>query len=880
MADYYNTSAGSADLRMIGLDGVGTPFGFFHREVPGYQPGFPVYLDIAATRNNLGNMIQYIKDGLYIDHMTRSISAQAVTYNANLKQLANVMVIFSFTDAGSIEVSHKVTNMNVKWYTEWSDTNGDGVNDGTAQLILEVMLALMFVYAASLELAEIAGTIWDEMSVFRGLRLHFSNFWNILDAANIGLQLASVSIWIGYQATRRAELAPLLRYDVYDNPAQPAANFLMPHKRSSGVVDDALDANATGLGGALAADAEHRWQLPTDEDGLRLLGESMTTIQHLSDLLTLYFFVSGVSLLLMVARSLKMVDFQRHLDLTVRTLSRSSLDLVHFLIIFFITLGMSTMVGHLMLGPNEEALSNLDLGFNFHFELMLGSSIDILAKLFADRTIVRSDVEYFALCIYSFGVPIFLLFVLLNLILGIVGDAFGEEKENLGELSEPTLIEDFLLALSYRYGRFMGRHPSFDALIRTLKAARKSSPPQSIDVLASALGAKPRPGVGDAVAEGTFRVRSSKAGPVTESSADVPVKLGSLAFRKNTPEASARARVRWALVRNKGIKSNVLLKAMGVNMNELRTKGPAEHLEMAKEKGFGVLVDVLGTTKDVDSDSDSSVDEEVKARRHKQHVLRGTAKPSAWSAIKSHMVPPKVNKPGSEWQTLMDDTWSEFMTGIKARNTLNREANMFRIKDWHYTEEEVTEWLLDADLEARRAGYFGNRPPAKKVIQRIVDSICENKVQQFGAADSDEEKEQEEMDELIEAARDIKATAVAKTQRFIRREMGWQNQTIAWQNAVTDATRNMEEELMMTYQTMEDLAKRGGGDDTTVMDPAMRERMWATMQAKQALREALQNTPGAGRGGAAHPDGDDDDARRETRASRNPPPTRRKPARL
>ena len=272
VADYYNTSAGSADLRMIGLDGVGTPFGFFHREVPGYQPGFPVYLDIAATRNNLGNMIQYIKDGLYIDHMTRSISAQAVTYNANLKQLANVMVIFSFTDAGSIEVSHKVTNMNVKWYTEWSDTNGDGVNDGTAQLILEVMLALMFVYAASLELAEIAGTIWDEMSVFRGLRLHFSNFWNILDAANIGLQLASVSIWIGYQATRRAELARCFDTTSTTIPAQPAANFLMPHKRSSGVVDDALDANATGLGGALAADAEHRWQLPTDEDGLRLLG--------------------------------------------------------------------------------------------------------------------------------------------------------------------------------------------------------------------------------------------------------------------------------------------------------------------------------------------------------------------------------------------------------------------------------------------------------------------------------------------------------------------------------------------------------------------------------------------------------------------------------
>ena len=49
-----------------------------------------------------------------------------------------------------------------------------------------------------------------------------------------------------------------------------------------------------------------------------------------------------------------MVDFQRHLDLTVRTLSRSSLDLVHFLIIFFITLGLSTMVGHLMLGRTRR----------------------------------------------------------------------------------------------------------------------------------------------------------------------------------------------------------------------------------------------------------------------------------------------------------------------------------------------------------------------------------------------------------------------------------------------------------------------------------------------------------------------------------------------
>ena len=304
-------------------------------------------------------------------------------------------------------------------------------------------------------------------------------------------------------------------------------------------------------------------------------------------------------------------------------------------------------------------------------------------------------------------------------------------------------------------------------------------------------------------------------------------------------------------MRAKAVKSNIVLKAMGVNMNELRKQDPAQQLAMAREKGFDAFVDVLTTTQDVDSDSDSSVDEEVKARRHKQNVLRGTAKPSAWSAIKEHSVAPKVSKPGSQWQTLMDDTWSEFMTTIKARQESKSEAKMFRIKDALYTEEEVTEWLLDADLEARRNGYFGMPPPSKRVIKRIVRSIVDSKVQQFDAADSDEEEEQDEQDEIVEAARDIKAAAVGKMQRFVRREMGWQNQTIAWQKSVTEAVARMEEELVMTHQVMTDLAKRGGGDAGAASDPAVRERMWATMQAKQALREALQNTPSAGRGGAA-----------------------------
>ena len=226
--DYYNTSQNAGEMRAVSdPTAVGTPYGFTYREVPGYPDGFPVFLDIASTRNNLGNMLQYLKEGLYFDSMTRSVTAQAVTYNANLKQLANVVVMFNFTDAGAIDVTHKVNNMNIAWYTEFNDANGDGVNDGSVQLGCEIILAMMFAYAAMLELSELIGAMWDESSFVRGCALHFSNLWNIVDAANIALQLMSISTWISYQALRRSKLAPLLRYDVYGKYF-PITTFRLP----------------------------------------------------------------------------------------------------------------------------------------------------------------------------------------------------------------------------------------------------------------------------------------------------------------------------------------------------------------------------------------------------------------------------------------------------------------------------------------------------------------------------------------------------------------------------------------------------------------------------------------------------------------------------
>ena len=79
------------------------------------RDGFPAYLDIAASREQAANFINFLQGGLFFDQYTREVITQVVTYNANLQQLANIRVNFVYNDAGYITVTSSVRNMNVKW---------------------------------------------------------------------------------------------------------------------------------------------------------------------------------------------------------------------------------------------------------------------------------------------------------------------------------------------------------------------------------------------------------------------------------------------------------------------------------------------------------------------------------------------------------------------------------------------------------------------------------------------------------------------------------------------------------------------------------------------------------------------------------------------
>lgn len=82
----------------------GVPFAFRHRPLAGLGPGFPVWLDINLSQDGAQTWAAWLREGLLLDERSRSLTARMVTYNAELRVFAAVLVSFDFTDGGAIKV--------------------------------------------------------------------------------------------------------------------------------------------------------------------------------------------------------------------------------------------------------------------------------------------------------------------------------------------------------------------------------------------------------------------------------------------------------------------------------------------------------------------------------------------------------------------------------------------------------------------------------------------------------------------------------------------------------------------------------------------------------------------------------------------------------
>eukprot|EP00892_Ulva_mutabilis_P009580 jgi/Ulvmu1/6995/UM033_0053.1 len=109
------------------------PFGFFHHPLSDKPDGFPVWFDINLSEDQAQYWYRYLEEGLMLDVLTKEMTAEMVTYNAELRMFSSVFVRFRFTDGGAIAVTYKLHTIRVELYSDSRDF---------MRLFLEILFAI------------------------------------------------------------------------------------------------------------------------------------------------------------------------------------------------------------------------------------------------------------------------------------------------------------------------------------------------------------------------------------------------------------------------------------------------------------------------------------------------------------------------------------------------------------------------------------------------------------------------------------------------------------------------------------------------------------------------------------------------------------------
>jgi len=377
------------------LNSKGLPYGFFVDQTsglgsaPDYKDDFPIYFDIDFSQQKALQMLQYIRDGFYLDKQTKVLSVRMLTYNPMFDMYTYIRIEWKFQDGGLIRMRYQIQSIDIyKYGTGTSHQAFDNGNDGMNHFrtVLEVFLWLFALYYFAVELQEMYTL---------GLKLYFESIWNWLDLANFWVQLGAQVIWLHNSLVLLPNYKHTARWDVHPNPSRPAR--MMELNQTFAKVLSAFDT----------------------------FGDAISNIDF-------FILLNSVSVLLMILRVLKILHFQPRMGLVTRTIQRAFVDLAHFTFLFFFVTTGYAIVGHLTFGSEIYEFSNVGLAFETCMHFLLG---ELHVKDDLDHLSNKGTVSLF---FWSFILIVF--FILINVLLAIIVDAYVEVKESATGSS--TMLQD------------------------------------------------------------------------------------------------------------------------------------------------------------------------------------------------------------------------------------------------------------------------------------------------------------------------------------------------------------------------------------------------------------------------------------------------------
>eukprot|EP00898_Chlorokybus_atmophyticus_P004262 jgi/Chlat1/4837/Chrsp31S04872 len=377
----YNSSAVDERTRFYSdseVNNRGVPYGFFPSKVKGYEDGFPVFIDINLSQQRAEDMFSYLQDGFFIDIWTKAVVVQFVTYNGDLDYFSSLRLKFAMVKGGFIQVLYSVQTVSVELYK---------TSIQRFRLCLELLYLMCVVFGVYSEAHELIQSKRKKGSYLA----YLNNFWNYIDCCSIMLQITGIVLWVVMVADGARTFSTGIRYNVYE----PVTIY-----------------SATQPPRAL--------QLVDNGAGLKQVADVFAAVHNLINMQQAYMFFNGINIILMIARVIKLMDFQPRMGLITRTLSRAAYELFHFFFLASIVFVSYGTLAYLAFGHLIFEFSTLGRSLVTCFELLLGR-IEINEDL-----MLLNGFELALSQIFFWTFEIIVFMILLNFLLAILIDAFTD----------------------------------------------------------------------------------------------------------------------------------------------------------------------------------------------------------------------------------------------------------------------------------------------------------------------------------------------------------------------------------------------------------------------------------------------------------------------
>ena len=376
---------------------LGVPFGFEYLDEVGSFPvgSFPVFFDTKLSASGAARVAKYLRNGQFIDEYTDALKLQFATYNRQLRVFSFIQFTFTSEDGGNINSMHSVELLSLERLVTDKDKLHFGFEVLVWVLVLFAILSEMYDFVNSTNL------LWGQFKPGR----YFKNQWNYFDV----LSIRFMAVIVGWRVKDSVSVTKVTfheHYNVLSNVAQ------LNNARFGGVFPPR----------ALALNPD----VTTSDD--RSVLSLMQDLKGFAENDQAQKILVVVSAVLLFLRLLKFCHFQTRMGVLMRSLANAAVDLMHFVLLWFLCTMMYSCLGMYLYGAKLTQFSSVGLTFETLLILMVTGEADPLNDIL--DVVMPEEQLYVRVYFWSYVLVFFYLPT--NIFPAIVVEAFVGVKQGFG----------------------------------------------------------------------------------------------------------------------------------------------------------------------------------------------------------------------------------------------------------------------------------------------------------------------------------------------------------------------------------------------------------------------------------------------------------------